>query len=181
MDGLISVNNVRYMVGNDLRNRELLVYQNAVGELRVEDPLTNSVVVPEVWSGPRNYGDFESRPESQMDQTAKQRDRGQWAEYPHELSDRVAAKVVPFVRAEQQDSKNTVFTEGQEFPDRIAAKQWIARTLGIGLMEFSREYPQLWAELGDMLEQTLNREQIAQWAKRVTEGEQNAAQAGGGQ
>lgn len=181
MDGLISVNGVRYMVGNDLRNRELLVYQNAVGELRVEDPLTNSVMIPEVWAGPRNYGDFESRPESQMDQTAKQRDKGQWATLPHELSDQTANRVVPFVAAEAQESKNTPFTEGREFSDKIAAKQWLAKALGIGLMEFSREYPVLWEELNGLLDQTLNRESIAQWAKRVNDGELNSAQAGGGQ
>lgn len=180
MDGLISVAGVRYFVGNELRNRELLVYQNAVGELRVEDPLTNSVTVPELWAGPRNYGDFESRVETAMDARAKLREAGDWGDLPHEFGDRAVPKVVPFVAAEQGDNANTPFTEAAVFADRIDAKKWLSRELGIGLLEFSRDYPQLWEQLCALLENTLNREEIALWAKRVIEGELKSAQAGGG-
>lgn len=179
LDGLISVDGVRYLVPNVMRNQKLIVYRNATGELRVESPLTNEVVQPEVWAGPRNYGDFESRPETQRERTAKARELGQWGNLPHEFEQAPAGNVVPFIGASQQGSKDTPFTEAKVFKDGIEAKRWLARELGIGLLKFSGDYPQLWAELCDLLDRTLNREEIALWAQRVLTGEHRAAFGGG--
>lgn len=166
LDGLLRVNNMIYHVGDELRNRKLLVQINVLGEVRVTDPLTNVTVEPVVWSGPRVYGDFESRPETAMDQTAKQREAGEWGNLPHEMSEPVSGKVVPFVSATEQETPNTVFTVNAEFGSVIEAKQWLARELNIGLMNFRRDYPGLWAEFEDLVSRTLNREEVAHWARR---------------
>lgn len=179
LDGLISVDSVRYLLPNAMRNRRVIVYRNATGELRVEDPLTNEVITPEVWAGPRAYGDFESRPETQMDRTAKERDRGMWGELRHEQANAAAAKTVPFVAGLADEEKSTPFTDAPQFRDKFEAKTWLAKSLGIGLYKFKNEHPQLWAELEELLSRTLNREEIARWATRVLEGEHRAAFGGG--
>ncbi len=165
-DGVISLNGVLYQVGNELRNRELLVQVNVAGEVRVTDPLTNATVTPEVWSGPRGYGEFESRVETEMDRTAKRRDRGEWGDLPHELAGKAAATVVPFMAAVESDARQTPFTQGKEFADALEAKKWLATELGIGLLVFKRDYPGLWAEFEELLGKTLNREEVAHWARR---------------
>ena len=199
--GIFQLDNVRYELPAAMRSQTVLIFRNALGELVAESLLSGERVAATVWEGAHAWNEFRSAKETEFERTAKAREKQQWGEteHPYKVTPLPAfprmaeegvrggnrSNVVPFVAADKEKSKGSPFTVAAEFKDEIDAKTWVARELGIGLLQLNRDYPQLRQQLNELLAGQAgryNREEISAWIIRVKQelwGGADAAEGGG--
>jgi hypothetical protein len=181
-DCLFDLNNITYELPVQFRGLRVFVFKNDLGEVAVENQLTHERAAAAVWAGPDAWQHFRSYPETTMDAVSRERDpqKGVWADAKHPYADQTAAlTVVPFVATQTQAAKDTPFTVAPDFADRYDALEWVLKELGMGIKPLKERYPELWAELNNLLADGLERAIIATWTAGVRENWGRKAELGG--
>ncbi|MDD5088707.1 MAG: hypothetical protein PHI18_07915, partial [bacterium] len=187
--GVFTLGGTAYRVGEEFRSSRVLVFRNGLNEVVCEIAATGQRAIAELYDGPRAFGDYESFAETEMERTAKRREIGEWgeAEHPYSLDSGQArtppsagiAEHLTLIPAVRGEAKDTPFSEAARFADAIAAKTFVARELGMGLLQLVREFPSLSDELQELLNRTLDKREVAAWAESVRRGWEQQAVGGG--